>query len=113
MQATQITFHNLRRSPALSARIRELAERLDQHHSGIVHCRVALTEEATGRRERSSTVCVRVRIPGRDFVSEQSGKDVYAALREAFDAVRRQLSEAADPERAKRQRREDFAPIRP
>jgi ribosome-associated translation inhibitor RaiA len=97
MQATQITLHNIRRSPTLSARIRELSERLESHHAGIIHCRVAVTQETgSSRKGRLNTVSVRVRVPGHEFVAGQQGEDVYVVLREAFDVMRRQLSQAAE-----------------
>jgi ribosomal subunit interface protein len=97
MRTIQITLHNVRRSPALSARIRELGERLENHWAEMIHCRVSVGQEAgPGPKGRLFNVSVRVRLPDRELVSTaQSGEDVYAALREAFDSMRRQLTEAA------------------
>jgi len=101
MQSTQITLHNIRRSPVLSARIRELSERLENHHSEIVHCRVSVTQEANGSRKgRLFTIAVRVRVPGRELLASRQNEDVYVALREAFDAMRRQLADAAQAAKA-------------
>lgn len=103
MQATQITLHNIRRSPALSARIRELSERLETHHSEIIHCRVSVSQEAaSSRKGRLHTVLVRVRIRGRDLVASRQGEDVYLVLREAFDAIRRELDDVVAEARAGR-----------
>lgn len=102
MQSTQITLHNIRRSPALSARIRELAERLETHNPEILNIRVAVTHEA-GHPKKGGPygVCVRVRIPGQELVaSHQSDEDVYVSVREAFLAMRHQLVQAADAARA-------------
>ncbi|HET9470848.1 MAG TPA: HPF/RaiA family ribosome-associated protein [Usitatibacter sp.] len=97
MRTIQITLHNIRRSPALSARIRDLGERLENHWSEMIHCRVAVAQErGPGAGSRLFTVTVNVRLPGRDLVaSAQNREDVYAALREAFDVMRRDLNEAA------------------
>ena len=97
MRTIQITLHNIRRSPALSARIRDLGERLENHWSEMIHCRVAVAQEAgRGARPRLFRVTINVRLPGRELVaSAQNSEDVYTALREAFDAMRRDLNEAA------------------
>ena len=97
MRTIQITFHDIRRSPALSARIRDLGERLENHWAEMIHCRVFVAHEAApGTRERLYKVSVGVRLPGRELTATgQHAQDVYFALREAFDSMRRQLNEAA------------------
>lgn len=96
MRTIQITLHNIRRSPALSARIRDLGERLENHYAEMIHCRVAVTQEpGPGPKGKSFTVNVRVRLPGMELVANhQDDEDVYLALRGAFDSMRRQLTEA-------------------
>ena len=96
MQPTQITLHNIRRSPALSARIRQLSERLEHHQSEIVHCRVAVSHEPATRKGGLYTISVRVRIPGRELAATHQDEEVYVALRDAFDAMRRQLADVDD-----------------
>ena len=97
MRTIQITLHNIRRSPALSARIRELGERLENHWAEMIHCRVSVAQEpGPGPKGRLFTVSVGVRLPGRELAAAgQHPEDVYLALREAFDSMRRQLNEAA------------------
>ena len=97
MRTIQITFHNIRRSPALSARIRDLGERLENHWAEMIHCRVSVAQEAVpGSRGRLFKVSVGVRLPARELAATgQDAEDVYLALREAFDSMRRQLNEAA------------------
>ena len=98
MQTTQITLHNIRRSPALSARIRELSERLESHHPQILNTRVAVSHEASGPGKGGPySVVVRVRVPGHELVaSRESDEDIYVAVRDAFLAMRHQLVQAAD-----------------
>ena len=98
MQSTQITLHNIRRSPSLSARIRELSERLETHHPGILNVRVAVSHD-TQRPAKGGTysVVVRVRVPGREIVaSHEHEADVYVAVRDAFNAMRREVEQAAE-----------------
>ncbi|HSN22518.1 MAG TPA: HPF/RaiA family ribosome-associated protein [Usitatibacter sp.] len=102
MQSTQITLHNIRRSPALSARIRELAERLETHHPEILNIRVAVSHETgPSRKGGPFSVVLRVRIRGHELVaSRESDEDVYVALRDAFLAMRHQLVQAVEAARA-------------
>ncbi len=97
MNFTQITLRNLRRSNALSARIRELADRLGERYPGILNCRVAVAQDtARTPAQRVFHVTVRVRLKGRELVaSHEHHDDVYVALRDAFEAMRRQLIESA------------------
>lgn len=106
MQATQITLRNIRRSTALHRRIRDLRDHLDRYHPRILSCRVTL-EETTARPQqgRQFIVTLAVRVPGQEFIAtHQHDEDPYAALHQAFDAVRRQLIDASGYSRSTRQR---------
>ena len=112
MQSTQITLRNVRRSTALSARIRSLAEQLERFHPHVLDCRVSV-EQSTQRPQqgRQYQVVVKVRVPGHEIVaSHEHEDDLYVALRESFDAARRQLAEAAERERADQRARRALTP---
>lgn len=103
MSSIQITLQRLRRTPALSARIRDLAERLESHHPQILDVRIAVSHGTRQTKGGPYTVTVRVRMPGREpAVSRKQDEDVYVAVRDAFDAVRRELEHVADAQRAAR-----------
>jgi ribosomal subunit interface protein len=90
----QITLRDMTRSDALASRIRFDADRLERLHPEITSCRVVVEEAARHRQQgREFAVHVEVRVPGRDpLVSTMQRKDdVYVALRDAFDSVRRQF----------------------
>jgi ribosome-associated translation inhibitor RaiA len=89
----QITLREMKRSDALSERIRTDAGRLERLHPEIMSCRVVVEEGARHRRQgREFAVHVEVRVPGRDnLVTLQRNGDVYVAVRDAFDSVRRQF----------------------
>lgn len=104
----QISFSNMDASDAVRARIEELAGRLDRFHDRIVSCRVVV--RAPNRRQHKGKlyhVSIDVKVPGRDIVinreapEHQAHQDVYVAIRDAFDALVRQLEDTA------RQRRGD------
>ena len=92
----KIAIQNLPPSDALEARIREGAAKLEQFHPRITSCRVAVDESGRHRHHgRQFRVRVEVRAPGHEaaFATLKHDEDVYVALRDAFDAVRRQLEE--------------------
>jgi ribosome-associated translation inhibitor RaiA len=94
MQSTQITLRNLRRSTALQGRIRQLREHLDRYHPHIIGCRVAIEDAGRRGESRQIGVHVTVHVPGREIVVTRShDEDVYLALGDAFEIVRRQLIE--------------------
>jgi ribosomal subunit interface protein len=91
----QITIRDFQRSEALEGRIREKANKLEEVHPRITSCRVTVEESRKHRRQgRQFLVRVDVRVPRREIVANSDPyEDVYAALREAFDAAKRQLEE--------------------
>ena len=105
MFPTQITLRNLRPTPELSVRIRDLCEKLGHLHPRILNCRVAIEQPIvrTRRAVRPASpyfVDVQVRLPGREIAAEpQEDAELEAAIRKAFLIVRRQLREAGVSER--------------
>ena len=94
----QVTFRNMDRSPAVVQAVRRRAQSLETYHPDILSCRVAV--EAPHHRHlrgRHYRVRVDVTVPGREILSRRqpaqhgAHEDVYVAVRDAFDAVRRQL----------------------
>ncbi len=98
----QITFRNMDPSPAVETHIRERADALDRLFGRIMACRVVV--EASGRHQHKGRlyhVRVDLTVPGREIVvsrdpaAHQAHEDVLVAVRDAFDAVRRQLEDYA------------------
>lgn len=103
----QITFRHMPPSPALEVRINELASRLDRFSSQIMRCQVII--DAPHRHQHQGAIYeihIHVTLPGgervvsREHRQRHSHEDVHVALRDAFDALRRQLE---DFERERRQ----------
>lgn len=95
----QITFRHMLSSAALEAAIHEEVERLERLHPGISSCEV--TVEAPHRHKsqgRRFHVRVALVAPGgpivasRDHGLDDRHEDVYAAVRDAFRAARRELA---------------------
>lgn len=91
----QITVRDLPHSAALEARIREKAAKLEEFHPRITSCRVTVEELRKHHHQgRHFQVSVDVRVPGREVVANRAhDEDAYVALRDAFEAARRQLEE--------------------
>jgi ribosomal subunit interface protein len=92
----QITMREVAHSDALEAHIRDKAAKLEEFHPHITSCRVSVEELATHHHQgRHFRVRIDVRVPGKEIVANRDhNEDVYVALRDAFDAVKRQLEEA-------------------
>ncbi len=91
----QITVRDMPHSDALDARIREKAAKLSEFDSNITSCRVTIEESRKHHRQgRHFQVAIDVRVPGKELVANRShDEDVYVALRDAFDAMKRQVEE--------------------
>jgi ribosomal subunit interface protein len=97
----QITFRNMTPSPAVAADVREHAASLDRYHTRISACRVVI--EAPHRHQRKGMrfhIRIDVTVPGAELVASRESddpahEDVYVAIRDAFDALRRQLMDHA------------------
>jgi ribosomal subunit interface protein len=96
----EVTFRNLGHSDAIEASIRDHAERLERFSSDIMACRVVV--EADHRHHHKGNlyhVRVDLTVPGTELVASrrpaehQEHQDVYVAVRDAFDAARRQLED--------------------
>jgi ribosomal subunit interface protein len=92
----QITFRDMPRSDALDAHIRQKAAKLEAFHPRITSCRVTVEEIARHQHQgREFQVRVDVRAPGHQefVVNRDHAEDPYVAVRDAFDAMARQLHE--------------------
>jgi len=92
----QITVRHMSRSDALEARVREQAAKLEGFHPNLVSCRVTVEELARHQSQgRQFQVRIEVGVPGRNLVAANHDEDVYVALRDAFEAVARQVEDDA------------------
>ena len=105
--ALQITFHGVSPSHAVEAKIRDRAAKLAKYCDSITSCRVAV-EAPHRHHERGNQFRVRVElaVPGETLVASRepdespAHADIFVAVRDAFDNVRRQLQAYATRQRA-------------
>jgi ribosomal subunit interface protein len=95
-------------SEAMAARIRKEAQKLDRFHDHIMACRVTVEAPHQHHRQgRLYQVKVDVTVPGAELVASHQQhdhhehEDPYVAVRDAFDAVQRQLEDYARRQRGK------------
>ena len=96
----EISFHNMERSEAVEAKIRQRIEKLEKYFDRITSCHVFIESPPRNpRRDNRYSVHIEIRVPGDDLaVSHHPGKagdheDVYIAIRDSFSAMERQLKE--------------------
>jgi ribosomal subunit interface protein len=108
----QITVRDFPQSEALEARIREKAAKLEEFNPRITSCRVTVEESRKHHHQgRHFQVSLDVRVPGKEIVVNHAHhEDAYVALRDAFDAARRQLKEIEHAQRGDGKSRDQTLP---
>ena len=120
----QLTFRNIDSVEAIEAEIRDRAQKLELFYSPIMNCRVQIDGPAVRRKKGYSfQVRLRLTVPGDEIVinraptlhsedrelskvhrhrreMETGRKDIEGAIKQAFDAARRQLQNYARRQRA-------------
>ena len=93
----QITFRDMAHSDALETHIREKAAKLDAHFAHLTSCHVTLEQPHKHKHQgKAFRVHISLHVPGEDIViNRHEDEDAYVALRDAFDAAKRQLEEYA------------------
>lgn len=103
-QPLELRFLGTEPSPAVESVAREKALKLDQFCADIICCRVGI--ELTHKHQRNGrrfAVRIDVTMPSQELtISRVNDEDVYIALRDAFDGMKRQVEDAV--RRARRRR---------
>lgn len=97
----QITFHEIPRSDALEAHIREKVEKLESFYPHMIGCRVTVGLEQKHKQQgKLHNVRIDTTVPGGEVViNRETHEDIYVALRDAFDAAKRKLEDYARRQR--------------
>jgi ribosomal subunit interface protein len=104
----ELAFRNMDASPAVEDRVRARIAKLAQFHDHIMACRVVI-ESHHRHHHKGNLYHVRIdlTIPGGELVvnrepgEHHAHEDVYVAVRDAFDAMTRQLQDAVRKQRGK------------
>jgi ribosomal subunit interface protein len=103
----QITFRHVASAEAVERKIRERAAKLETYYDRIIGCHVIV--EAPHRHQHQGKlfhVRIDLALPGTTLVvnrephEHHAHEDVLVAIRDAFDAVQRQLEDYARRQRA-------------
>jgi ribosomal subunit interface protein len=94
----QITMRDVQTSAMLEKRIREKVSKLELVFTRIIGCDITI--ERVQRRQHQGqlfNVHVRLNVPGGAIaVGRNEHENIYIALRDTFDAVRRKLADYAN-----------------
>ena len=91
-----ILFRGIEKSAAVEAKIQQRIDEFSQFSPLVLHCEVSVdAPHGHHHKGRLYEVRIRVKTPGEDLeVGRQPAEeDVYVAIRNAFDAARRQLED--------------------
>jgi len=93
----QITIRDIEHSEVLETHIREKAKKLDEFFNHIMSCRVVVEMPHKHHHQgKQYNVRIDIGVPGNEIVvNRDHSEDVYIALRDAFDAAKRQLEDYA------------------
>lgn len=93
----QIVFHGIAASDAMESHIRGRAAKLEHFHPKLMRCHVTIDQPHRHRQQGNKfSVRLALHVPGEQIVvNKDADEDVYVALRDAFDAAKRALEEAA------------------
>lgn len=97
----QIFFHGMERSVAVEAAAQQKARHLERFSGDIMVCRVVVDLMQKHQHQgRPFGVRIDLTLPGRELVVNRvEHEDVYVALRDAFDDMKRQLEAAMQKRR--------------
>lgn len=91
----QITTRDIPHSDALESHIREKAAKLEKFYPHIISCRIVIELPHKHHHQgRLYDVHIDITVPGGELVVNRvANADVYVAVRDAFDAAKRQLED--------------------
>ncbi|MFZ2525309.1 MAG: ribosome-associated translation inhibitor RaiA, partial [Candidatus Ferrigenium altingense] len=93
----QITIRDVDHSEALETRIRDKVAKLEEFSKHIISCRVVVEVPHKHHHQgKQFNVRIDIGVPGSEIVvNRDHAEDVYVALRDTFDAAKRQLEDYA------------------
>jgi ribosome-associated translation inhibitor RaiA/cold shock CspA family protein len=101
-----IRFHGVESSEAVETRARDLAHKLESLAPDLMACHVSIDLEQKHKHQgRPFGVRIDLTLPGHELVVNRvQDEDVYVALRDAFDNMKRQLEVVVQKRRGEEKR---------
>lgn len=101
MQLAKVTIRDISNSNTLESHIQEKVQKLNQFHQRIQSCHVMIEMPQKHKHQgKLFSVKVDISVPGKELVvSHKKNEDVYIAIRDAFNALVRQLETYAQRKR--------------
>ena len=97
----QITSRNLDLTEAIESEIRQKAEKLDKFYKRIMRCRIVVeSPQRQHHQGKLYNLHIYMTLPGAELIVKRAPhEDLYVAIRDSFDAVRRKLEDFARQQR--------------
>lgn len=91
----QITVRDIAKSDAVETHIRDKVAKLEEFYGKIISCRVVVEMPHKHHQQgKHFNVRIDITVPGNEVVvNRDHHEDVYVALRDGFDAAKRQLED--------------------
>lgn len=89
----EISTRDVTLSPPIEAELRKRSQKLERFYGRITSCRIAV-ERPTGNHHQEGgpfRVRVYISVPGSELVADKQAEEIFAAIRDAFDAAERQV----------------------
>src|SRR5271154_335784 len=95
MNSIQVTFRDLPYSESIENSVQEHAEKIRLYCDHYTHCRVVLAISQNHKHQgKLFNPRITLTVPGKEIVvNKQQDEDIYVAIRNAFDALTRQLED--------------------
>jgi ribosomal subunit interface protein len=98
IKPVQVVFHGVEHSAAVQEHVRDEVAKLERLHPRVSRCRVTVGLPHNRQQQgKLFDVHVELAVPGKALIVNRAlgQEDMYAALRDAFDAAKRQLDDHA------------------
>lgn len=106
----QVSFHGVDKSAAVEDHVREKVAKLEHLYPQMSACRVTIALPHNHHHQgKRFDVRIDISVPGKEIVvnRDHGDEDMYVTLRDAFDAVRRQLDDHVRAHRGEIKHHED------
>ncbi|MBA2653644.1 MAG: HPF/RaiA family ribosome-associated protein [Gammaproteobacteria bacterium] len=96
----EITIRDIEHTEAIDTKIRQKAEKLHHLYDRIIYCRVVVEAPQKNKHQgKEFQVNIEVDVPGKVLVVNRHShrnEDLYVAIRDSFNAMKRQLEDYVD-----------------